>query len=258
MSVALDQKRCTQCGRCVRDCPSHIFALIESGVQIKEKRLEACLHCGHCNAVCPAQAITLDACNPDTLLPAATTLLNEEQRHGLFRSRRSIRHFKKEALPRDLISAALEDAAYAPTARNSRHVHWQVLTKPETLYAITSEVANAMRGASGRYSQVAKAFDSGTDIILHSAPCLFIAHAPSDWDWGKVDCAIATTYLELALHTRGIGSCWAGFVVATAAQGAVPALQIPPGHSPCAGLMAGFPAMHYAKLPVRESNISWI
>ena len=51
LGVKLDDARCTDCGACVRICPTDIRRVGDS----------ECVHCGNCIAVCPAKAISFRA-----------------------------------------------------------------------------------------------------------------------------------------------------------------------------------------------------
>ncbi|MEI3479507.1 MAG: nitroreductase family protein [Bilophila sp.] len=71
----------------------------------------------------------------------------------------------------------------------------------------------------GRYQQVGEAFRSGHDPILRGAPGIIFALGHAATPWNALDCTAAVSYLELALHSYGVGSCWSGFVIAAANNG---------------------------------------
>ena len=70
--------------------------------------------------------------------------------------------------------------------------------------------------------------------------------------WNTLDCATAVSYLELALHSYGIGTCWSGFVIAAASNGVDLGIPLPEGRKICGGLMIGYPAVQYARVPPRK------
>ena len=51
LGVKVDPARCTDCGACVRACPTDIRRVGDS----------ECVHCGHCIGVCPTRAISFRA-----------------------------------------------------------------------------------------------------------------------------------------------------------------------------------------------------
>lgn len=247
MSVIINQEQCTRCGTCMRVCVSRVFSQGDDGMITADD--EKCFHCGHCFAACPARAITLDGHAPDSLPCTENTLFSEEQRDMLFRSRRSIRAYRQEPLQKAHLHRALELANYAPTARNAREVHWTVLNGREKVLPLVKEVALVL-AEDPCYGSMLKAVEKGHDPVLRTAPCLIMAHT-EPWVWGEVDCAAAVSYLELALHSMGIGSCWCGFVIGAGKQAALPHLPLPKGHVAYAGLMVGYPDVSYASLPPR-------
>jgi ferredoxin len=56
--VLLDQKQCTQCGKCVRNCSVQHFEKHDDGT-ILTKETPACIHCFNCVAGCPVKALSL-------------------------------------------------------------------------------------------------------------------------------------------------------------------------------------------------------
>ena len=108
--------------------------------------------------------------------------------------------------------------------------------------------------------EVVKAWDNGKDMILRSAPHLVITHTvKEDMDHGG-DCIISLSYLELAAHAHGLGTCWAGMLL-TVANNYPPlleALNLPNGHVLGGAMMLGYPKYKYRRLPKRkDAKIEW-
>ena len=59
----------------------------------------------------------------------------------------------------------------------------------------------------------------------------------------------ALSYLELALHSVGVISCWAGLVILALKDGEDLGLAIPEGRRVEAGLLYGYPTIRYRHLP---------
>ena len=253
MNIVLDQDLCIRCGRCMRACPMQIFARpLHGPVLVAERNLPRCIDCGQCAACCPKAAITLNGLNPLSLERVVDAPLTDVQRSMLFKARRSVRAYKPEPVPHEVLRAALEDARYAPTAGNCEQVEWILVEGSERLRALGARVADWARKISGRYGLIAAAFDAGGDPILRGAPALLLAHGFADNPFAPQDCSAAVSYLELTLHSRGIGSCWAGFVLAAAAQGTDLGLPLPQGRAFFAGLMVGYPDFRFERLPPRK------
>ena len=56
--VLIDQKQCTQCGKCVRNCPVQHFEKHDDGT-ILTKGILSCIHCFNCVTGCPVKVISL-------------------------------------------------------------------------------------------------------------------------------------------------------------------------------------------------------
>ncbi|MBO4312223.1 MAG: nitroreductase family protein [Desulfovibrionaceae bacterium] len=290
MSIQIDMNLCQRCGHCEPVCVARVFRSSEDGSpKIQEERLKSCIHCGQCAAVCPAGAITADGIDPATLTPVTSAPFNDTQREMLFRGRRSVRAYEPRPVARELLEEAMDLAANAPTARHVREVCWTVINGREKLLPLIKQTARILEASrKPNYAGIEKSVEKGNDPIFRGAPCLVLAHC-EPWRWAETDCAIAVTYMELALHSLGLGTCWCGMLinaalmnhqdqlplnkigggrswrgnVIDAAMHKAPAnpldLHLPEGHELYAGLMVGYPAFGYARLPLRKpTEITWL
>lgn len=250
MSVVLDQSRCIRCRACENDCAARVFSHEGDGpMQVNDQH---CMHCGHCFALCPAGAITLDGHAPGSEPTVVSAPLSELQRDMLFRGRRSIRSYAPEPIAGNILTRALELASNAPTARNQREVHWTILNGREKLIPVMQEAAYQLSRTDTPYARLLPLVKKGLDPILRGAPCLILAHT-EPWDWAEADCSAAITYMELALHSLGMGTCWSGIVIAALRMGPLESIPLPAGHKAYAGLMAGYPTISFRSLAPRET-----
>lgn len=250
MNLELDQSRCVRCGRCIQVCSPALFERQEDKtVRFLKEDAARCIKCGHCIAVCPKAAIRPNGFPVDTLTPVTKAPLSDEQRTMLFKGHRSTRVYKKDPIPRDVLNAVFEDANNAPSAFNLRPVRWTVVEGVEKIDAISDAVAAWMHTLGGELKIVAQNYDRGIDRILRHAPCAIFAHADPKSFMACTSCSVAAAFLDLSLHSRGIGSCWAGFVVDAAQAGVkLPGVPIPENHQVYAVLMAGYRPFEYARL----------
>jgi nitroreductase len=109
-------------------------------------------------------------------------------------TRRSIRHYRNEPVPDDLIQQLLSAAMMAPSARNAQPWHFVVLTDPALLQAAAQINPNAWMTAQAPVG------------ILVCAD-LHLELSPGYW---PVDCAAAVENLLLAAHALGLGAVWTG------------------------------------------------
>ena len=229
VSLELNQDHCIRCGRCISVCPQRILGRHTNGsVDVLHGALARCIRCGHCVAVCPKAALTLEHIAPSSLPLVEDAPLSDLQRDMLFKTRRSTRAYKDEPVDRNVLLKALEEARYAPTASNCEEVAWLLVEGRDRLHDLASRVADWMSTLTGKYSHVASAFRAGQDPILRGAPSLILA------------------------HSYGIGTCWSGFVIAAASNGVDLGIPLPEGRKICGGLMIGYPAVQYARVPPRK------
>jgi nitroreductase/NAD-dependent dihydropyrimidine dehydrogenase PreA subunit len=257
--ISVDASLCTKDGACVDVCPAKVLALGEDGFpqEISEK---GCIHCGQCVAVCPTQALTHSGLPEEVFLPACKNLPTPAMMDGLLMSRRSVRVFKNRPVARETLEALLDVARRAPTASNSQKLHWIAVEEKAKVHALARETVNGLRSV-GFSQTVLRQWENGYDFALRGAPAVVVACAPADYEWGKQDCAIALTFLELAAEARGLGACWTGYLTRVAGAYAPlrQALSVPDGYAVCGGLMLGESKYRYRQIPPRKPlSVQWI
>lgn len=251
---AINEALCIRCGSCVKACPVGVFCKNEDGsicVQQKE-----CLNCLHCAAACPVGAVSEEGSEQELCVPAGEdgSLLSR------FRHRRSIRHFKDTLPDAALLQAALDGAAYAPSAKNRRAYRWTVVLgseKVEELYRL------AMVWAKGDadYRHLTWLQRYGINPVTCGAPALIFVHSPEAGHSAQTDCVIAMTLAEQLLADSGLGTCWAGYLcrIVNECETLRSALSLPEDHQVCGVLMVGLPDEHYPNVPRRPAaEIRWI
>lgn len=107
----------------------------------------------------------------------------------IIKGRRSIRKYKKEPPPEELIKRCIEAALYAPSAKNSQPWNFIVVKDREKIKQLSK----------------AQPFTK----FLEGAPCVIVALA----DEGKSnhwleDMGCALMLLLLEAHSLGLGACW--------------------------------------------------
>jgi nitroreductase len=175
-------------------------------------------------------------------------------------SRRSVREFKERPIARGTLEALLDVARRAPTASNSQKLHWIVVGDRAKVHALSAEAMNWLKISGISSAQLAQ-WEEGYDFVLRDAPAVIMVCTPADYGWGKQDCAIALTFLELAAETRGLGVCWAGYLTRIAGVYAPvrETLSVPEGYVVHGGLMLGERKYSYKLVPPRKPlSVQWI
>ena len=212
--IRVDTSLCQRDGACVAVCPSRTLTVNEEGFP-KEISDSRCILCGHCVAVCGFDALTHIDLPQEPFLPASRELPAPAAIDNFLISRRSVREFKSQPIAREILEALLDVARRAPTASNSQKLHWIVVEDGAKVRGLSAEVMNWMRTSDISPARLAE-WEGGYDFILRGAPTVVVACSPADYGWGKQDCAIALTFLELAAEARGLGVCWAGYLTRVA------------------------------------------
>lgn len=212
-------------------------------------------------AACPTNAVSVDNYDGTRCQPSIEPRAEDFERFaGLVRSRRSIRRFREKPVEREKIARLLDLVRWAPTAANAQPVEWLVLDDPERIRR-TSGLAIAWMRGSKRFASVVSAYDKGYDPILRGAPSVVLAYAADDGWNPVVDCTIAMETFELAATAMGLGTCWAGFLMAGAKNNseASAVLELPADHTVHAAMMVGYPAESYHLIPPRkELKCRWM
>ncbi|WP_051676966.1 nitroreductase family protein [Maridesulfovibrio frigidus] len=270
MPVTIDASLCNSDGHCVRDCPASILIINEKGQApvVNPKKAKFCINCGHCASVCPTNAITLSAFADQQPIPYTTeNIADYASVESFFKSRRSVRQFKKKPLTIDEIGELIHLSAYAPSGHNAQPVSWTVLNQPEKVQELAALVIDWMAGMSITNPDMAEkmslaaivnAFKNGADIICRSAPAVAASWAPTVGITPDLDAIIAATHLELAAHAKGLGACWGGYVL-LAAKFSEPIrtfLGVPEDHSLHGVMLLGHPSVKYSNAPPRHKAVA--
>ncbi len=161
----------------------------------------------------------------------------------LITERYSVRSFKQEHLPKDVIDKILSAAHKAPTGCNNQPQRILVLNTDESIEKLKT----------------------CTRSHFHAPTAMLICHNKEE-SWVRrydgalaspVDATIVTTFMMLAAQNEGIGSCW---VMSFDPAAMRKAFQIPEHIEPIALLVMGYPSddakpldMHFQFRPIDET-----
>ena len=109
------------------------------------------------------------------------------------KTRRSIRKFKPDAIPQEILDQIIEAGTYAANGRGAQNTIIIQVTNKE----IRDEIAKRNADIMG----------SNTDPF-YGAPVILIVLGKKDWPTHVYDGSLVMGNLMLAAHDLGIGSCW--------------------------------------------------
>lgn len=117
----------------------------------------------------------------------------------IIRSRKSVRSFKPDPIPTDILKEILEAGRLAPSAQNRQPWRYIVFTDPAEIRTLAKKTG--LIGIS--------------NFFIKDAPCVIIACAEAKknlrvnkQDYYLVDTAISFQQMMLTAWDLGIGSCW--------------------------------------------------
>ena len=280
MKIVINPEKCVHCGLCASACPAHLFRQEgTSPAEIPSDR--GCIGCGHCVCFCPAHAVAHDDFPPEKQRPVTDSDLNWEEFYKVIQQRRSVRHFQKKPVPREMLQHIVEAAQLAPTACNHRDVQWVAVTNSEILSKVQEYTLDTLRGGCNKLKTplvvcIAKLFPKSEagqmmpmlpflesvlkladtqDVVLFDAPAVLFAHyAPDAGRYAEIDAQLALQNAALAAVAQGLGTFYTGFVVRAADSDPRfrTLLNIPADRKIAGGMTVGYPAVKYHSLPVRE------
>ena len=147
-------------------------------------------------------------------------------------NRRSVRKYKEDPVPREVLEQLLETACWAPSAENMQPWYFVALTKPEDIRLLQEtmeRVSEAMRPhLEELYPRHPRIVNEVTGFLrrLGGAPVYVLAFLQQDYgpvrDSMLESTAAAIQNLLLAAHEKGLGTCW---VNAATGLGFGPALR---------------------------------
>ncbi len=288
MKIRRNDQKCNLCMQCVIDCASGVWKEINGIPVVTDPDL--CNRCSHCVAICPKNAIENDHLKMNQVRRVLRRRIDPESYKEIVLSRRSIRHYKDKPVALEIIEDIINTARFSPTASNSQHVSYIVVTDPgilkeisDTVFSVAVKLYEYSTNRSGRFLfkglRISAAMDamlqkyiepmayyielkkSGRDLILHNAPVLVLIHGPAWSFFGADNCNIAAANITNYAHSLGLGSCYIGFVTLLSRMnkklGRLTGL--PKGRSIYASLVLGYPAFKHPNIVSRKMpDISWL
>lgn len=109
------------------------------------------------------------------------------------KSRRSIRKYKSDAVPAEVIEQIVEAGLYAPSGMNRQQTIVVAITNKEIRDRLAKDNASVM-GRDGD--------------PFYGAPAVLVVLAAADCPTGIYDGSLVMGNLMLAAHSLGVDSCW--------------------------------------------------
>jgi nitroreductase/NAD-dependent dihydropyrimidine dehydrogenase PreA subunit len=269
MTIIIDSESCTQCGICSEVCPMGIIdpAVEKKPPLVQKEKSGMCISCGQCEAFCPSGALVQEADNDGPTKASGEGAIPADRLGLYLKSRRSIRCYRPEPVPKDTVLSILDITRFAPSGGNGQPVEWLVVHDPGKVQKVAGltvewmrELAKSNHPMSAYAPHLIAAWEKDNDIICRHAPHLLFPHIPEANPLASTDAIIALTHVDIAAPAFGVGTCWAGFVAMASLsyQPLKDLLDLPKGRVTAYAMMVGYPEYKPHYLPRRKSlQVIW-
>ncbi|MEE9378121.1 MAG: nitroreductase family protein [Candidatus Lokiarchaeia archaeon] len=205
----IDIEKCDLCNECIKECPMGNFSKPKGKIIFDSSR--SCILCGHCIAVCQKNAINYEDMKDIVFnFEKISELQSFDAMYKILRSKRSIRQYKNQKVPKDIIEKVIDCIRYAPVGLNKRTLKCLVISDEEKINELIDTIIETIDSKEERENYKKKRTEN-IDPFFYNAPHLFILHSNNN-DWDSKNAVIAITYAMLGAETLGLGSCWIGGV----------------------------------------------
>ena len=173
-------------------------------------------------------------------------------------SRRSIRAYKDQAVPKELLDQVVECGVWAPNAINAQQWEVRVVMSEEWINSATAAAKEAAKGTPNE----AQFNDPTFKNLFRNAPAvIFIGHKPGAYT--PVDCGLMAGNMMLAAKSLGLGTvCMASpvrtFLMTEAGASHLTSLGISEGYEPLICIGIGYPDEEPAAKPRNMEVIKYV
>jgi ferredoxin len=292
-SISIDQQTCRACGLCSEVCPNKILSKNPlGGITFRQDRLQFCMKCGQCMAICPTKSIRIEGLSYSRdFFEIPEKLALEAPFFNMITSRRAIRNFKDQPVPKELLEKLVQAITFAPPGFTPIKTEIVVVQDTEIIrkalpYMIKlyEDLLRAMGNPIGRLfirrevgkekfntiknhlipllkSRLPELKRGEEDTLTRYAPAMIVFHASKTAENYETDAYVALTYGFLAAHALGLGGS-AMDIIPPAIQHS-PELRkmfsIPDGNQVVASMILGYPKHHYQR-GIRRAlkSVTWI
>ena len=188
--------------------------------------------------------------------------------------RRSVRDYKPNDVPDDIIRELIKVGTYAPSAGNKQPWRFVVIKNREIIARLSGRAKKMWLDtvsenpnpdvkmlADAEVKMLANAMKMPEFNIFYNAPVLILIFAAPGAFSPQDDCAAAAENMMLAARSLGIGSCWIGFGMPLGSDADVlQELKVPEDHRLMAPLIFGYPVKDVQMAPQRKEDVTlnWI
>ncbi len=201
--VCIDTELCIGCGLCKKDCVAGAISVEGGKAKVNST---GCIACGHCEAICPQNAVSITGFEDESVAIEEQTRLNPDELLMAIKTRRTIRQFTEETVPKNVVRQIIEAGRLAPTGGNSQGTGYIILESKQ------SELEDLAVGMFRKFIGLAKPvipFLKGMNIDEHfffkKAPLVIVITGDA------VNASLAAENMAFMAEANGLGVLYSGF-----------------------------------------------
>lgn len=208
-----------------------------------------------------ALALTLAITSHDSATPQTSqTQASENSTNPVIEtimSRRSIRAYKDQAVPREILQQIAECGINAPNGMNAQQWEVRIVDNAEWIAAATKSYVESVKGTPSEKMVSGEGFKN----MFRNAPAvIFIAHKPGHCT--QVDCGLMAGNMVLAAKSLGLGTCCMmgplGFFSTPEGKDFLSSMKLSEGYELLLCVGVGYPAEEPAAKPRKKEVIEFV
>ncbi len=287
MKIKKIEENCTRCMLCVKDCISAVWRDVDGIPEVVAP--SDCNLCSHCLSVCAHDAILHDGLDQNQVSKTNKDLIKPEVYRTIAQGRRSVRQYNTKSLPAELINDIINLVNHTPTASNSQHVEYIVITDKSDIDKISAAIFGLSKKiyyffqkfpgnliyktltflpsaeSITRYVEPMQFYidetENGRDFILHNAPCLILVTAPKSEKFANENCNMAAANIMNYAYAKGLGTCYIGFlnIFLKYSKKTRRQVKLAISHRAYACIVMGYPAYRHSNTASRKNpSVKWL
>lgn len=235
VEVIIDQEKCVKCGLCTKICTPKYLLQRDGDIIVDKDSQLGCFLCGHCMMTCPNDAIIIrgDGLSEKDLKSLPGQMVNYDMLYSLLLNRRSIRKFKRQEIPKEIIDKIINAASTAPIGIPPSEVKVLVINGYQKVDEFRKDILQAKKKllktlnplaltltkineGQGQYrvinefcipfmTQNLNNALAGNDTFLYDPAAIMVFNYTDISD--KEDALIVATLALIAAESLGLGTC---------------------------------------------------
>ena len=202
-------------------------------------------------------AMVLTSCSPTTSITTQPTQDDTNPVIETIMSRRSIRAYKDQAVPREILQQIAECGINAPNGMNAQQWEVRIVDNAKWIAAATKSYVESVKGTPAEKMVAGEGFKN----MFRNAPAvIFIAHKPGRCT--QVDCGLMAGNMVLAAKSLGLGTCCMmgplGFFSTPEGKDFLSSMKLSEGYELLLCVGVGYPAEEPAAKPRKKEVIEFV